>query len=90
MTRKVLYGEAELSASGGRPLRCRYQLLVRTLPPPLELESYGVGISIPQTGEEEEIWDITVSSARILDLADRLMRGGVTPCTLREVVEDRL
>lgn len=89
MKRKLFYGEADLSAQAGRDLRCQYQLLVRTLPP-LELESYGIGVSILQTGEQAEVWDLTVSAARILALAEVLVQGGVTPCTLREVIEDRL
>lgn len=90
MKRELLHGEANLSAQAGRALTCRYQLLVRTLPVPTDLESYGVAVCIPQTGERAELWDLTVSAERIQALADQLMRGGVTPCTLREVVEDWL
>ena len=53
-------------------------------------ESYGIRILMIQTGEREEVLDITVRPDRIESLAQILVGGGVTPCTLREVVEDWL
>lgn len=50
----------------------------------------GVCITMLQTGEREEVLDITVRPERILSLAQMLARGGVTPCTLREVIDDWL
>ncbi len=90
MKRQILLGESDLTELTGRPVTCQYHLLVRTLLPPLNCESYGIGIVISQTGEKEELWDITTRPERIEELADRLILGGVTPCTLREVVEDWL
>ena len=90
MKRQILLGESDLTELAGRPITCQYHLLIRTLLPPLNYESYGVGIVISQTGEREEIWDITTRSERIEELANRLICGGVTPCALREVVEDWL
>ena len=74
----------------GRPATCVYWILVRTVPPPVSCESYGVCITMLQTGEREEVLDITVRPERILSLAQMLARGGVTPCTLREVIDDWL
>lgn len=90
MKRQILLGEADLTELAGRPITCQYHLLIRTIPPPGNYESYGVGIVISQTGEREELWDITIRPERIEELANRLIRGSVTPCTLREVVEDWL
>lgn len=90
MKRQIFLGETDLTELAGRPITCQYHLLIRTLLPPLNCESYGVGITIPQTGEREVIWDLTMRPERIESLADRLIRGGVTPCTLREVVDDWL
>ena len=71
-------------------MTCTYRLLIRTLPEPMDCESYGVGIRIEETGEQENVFDITVSQARIESLAELLLEGGVTPCTLRDVIEDWL
>ena len=90
MKRQILLGESDLTELAGRPITCQYHLLIRTLLPPLNYESYGVGIAISQTGEREEIWDITTRWERIEELVNRLICGGVTPCALREVVEDWL
>lgn len=52
-------------------------------------ESYGVRVA-GQDGDRHEIPDITVSMTRIDQLMDLLVRNAVTPCTLRDVVEDWL
>ena len=88
--RQIILGEAELTNGAGVVFTCRYHLLVRAISSTLEGESYGIGVSILQTGEWEEILDITVSHQRIMALADLVMGGRVTPCTLRDVVDDWL
>lgn len=52
-------------------------------------ESYGMKIS-EQGGEQCAIPDITVSTERIDELCERVIAGGVTPVTLKNVVEDWL
>ena len=52
-------------------------------------ESYGVRIR-EHGGECSEIADITVNASRIDELMDLLVRNTVTPCTLRDVIEDWL
>lgn len=88
--RQIILGEVDLTDGAGEAITCRYHLLIREIPPPLEGESYGLGVAIVQTGERTEIWDITVSDRRIQALAGLVMGGGVTPCTLRDVVDDWL
>ena len=88
--RQIMLGEVDLTDGAGQALTCSYFLLIRELPFPVAGESYGIGISVDQTGEREELWDITVSDRRILALADLVMAGRVTPCTLRDVVDDWL
>ena len=68
-----------------------YAILVGELAvtPQVSCESYGVSIC-EQDGEEERVPHITVSAARIDELMDLLVRNTVTPCTLRDVVEDWL
>ena len=88
--RQIMLGEVDLTDGAGEVLTCRYHLLVREIPPPLEGESYGIGVTIVQTGERTEIWDITICDRRIQALTDLVIEGGVTPCTLRDVVDDWL
>lgn len=84
--RELFIGQVDLSNQIGRPATCA----IRTIPPPVCCESYGIRILMIQTGEREEVLDITVRPDRIESLAQILVGGGVTPCTLREVVEDWL
>lgn len=70
--RELFYDMVDLSNQIGRPATCVYWILVRTVPPPVSCESYGVCITMLQTGEREEVLDITVRPERILSLAQRL------------------
>ena len=88
--RQIMIGEVEWTDGVGAAMTCRYHLLVREIPPPLAGESYGIGVTILQTGEGVEIWDITPCQRQIESLASLVMGGGVTPCTLRDVVDDWL
>ena len=88
--RELFIGQVDLSNQIGRPATCAYWILIRTIPPPVCCESYGIRILMIQTGEREEVLDITVRPDRSESLAQILVGGGVTPCTLREVVEDWL
>lgn len=88
--RELLIGQREQIDTAGRPLTCAYSVLVRDVPPPVSCESYGVGITVLESGEREEVLDLTVRPERIHILAQSLLQGGVTPCALREVVEDWL
>lgn len=68
-----------------------YAILVSELAvtPQVSCESYGVKIS-EQGGESGEVPDITVSMSRIDELMELLVRNAVTPCTLRDVIDDWL
>ncbi|HIY31998.1 DUF6514 family protein [Evtepia sp.] len=88
--RALFFDEADLCDQTGRPLTCTYWIMIRDLPPPVSCESYGIRIRVRQTGEEETVPDITVLPERIAALAQLLVRGTVTPCTLREVIQDWL
>lgn len=88
--RELYIGQVDLSNQIGRPATCEYRIIVRTLPPPLACESYGVSVTLVQTGEQAQVPDITVQPERVEELVQRLVAGGVTPCTLREIVEDWL
>ena len=52
-------------------------------------ESYGFKVA-EQGGEQASIPNITCSAARIDELSDLLVRNGVTPVTLSDVLSDWL
>ena len=88
--RAIPWGVSEQMSETGQPLTCHCHILVRDVPPPMNGESYGIRLTIAETEEMMEFMDLTVSGKRILDLADALVRCGVTPCSLRDVVSDWL
>lgn len=49
--RELFIGQVDLSNQIGRPATCAYWILIRTIPPPVCCESYGIRILMIQTGE---------------------------------------
>ncbi len=88
--REHLFATVDLSQQAGRPLSCTYHILIKDITEPIQCESYGVRITVDQTGERKELPDITVLPDAVLKLVQQLAEGGVTPSTLRSVVEDWL
>jgi hypothetical protein len=88
--RELQAGTSEQINEDGEKLTCVYSILVRYMETEPHLESYGIRVSVVETGEQAELLDLTTSSARISELANRLAGGGVTPCALGDVVEDWL
>ncbi|MCI9609674.1 MAG: hypothetical protein HFG07_05595 [Oscillibacter sp.] len=78
--RRLLVGEAQCRAS-----KARYYLLEEDAENP---GAYGVQIELD--GEEASVPDLSSSRQRVLELADTLVRGVVTPVGLRDVVDDWL
>ncbi|MGM9606761.1 MAG: DUF6514 family protein [Oscillospiraceae bacterium] len=68
-----------------------YSILVgeTTVSQGFSCESYGVRIR-ERNGESGEVPNITVSISRIDELMELLVRNIVTPCALRDVVDDWL
>ena len=89
--RELAIARKQTADEMGRTRTYDYALLVGEMPVSdgLFCESYGVCIR-EQGGEEERLPHITASAARIDELVDLLVRNTVTPCTLREVVDDWL
>lgn len=89
--RELKVARKQAADETGRTRTYDYAILVGEMPVSsgFSCESYGVGIR-EQGGEEDRVPDITVSAARIDELMDLLVRNTVTPCTLRDVVEDWL
>ena len=88
--REHLFATVDLSQQAGRPLSCTYHILIKDITEPIQCGSYGVRVTVDQTGERKELPDITVLPGAVLKLVQQLAEGGVTPCTLRSVVEDWL
>ena len=78
--RKLLVGEAQC-----RAFQARYYLLEE------ESETSGsYGVQIEMEDEEASVRDLSPSRQRVEALAEALVRGGVTPVALRDVVDDWL
>lgn len=88
--RQILIGQVVFFEGMERQFTCQYYLLVRTLSDFICCESFGVCVLNKYTGESCDIPDITVSPGRIFDLLHLLIHGQVTPCSLRDVVDDWL
>ena len=56
---------------------------------PYSCESYGIRVA-EQGGAEASVPNVTCSAARIDELSNLLLRNGVTPITLRDVLSDWL
>lgn len=56
----------------------------------MELESFGVGVTICENGETGIVPNVTFSRTGVLSLAASLAFHLVTPVTVRDIVEDWL
>ena len=88
--RKIWMGRNSGESEERKLVSCEYHIVVTESEGGLACESYGICISLPETGEWVEIFDITVNADRIYQLGELLCRNLVTPCTLREVLDDWL
>lgn len=80
--RKLLMGEAQC-----RTARARYYLLEEE---PGEGEAVSYGIQVELEDETAAARGLSPSRQRTAELAEALVRGVVTPITLRDVVDDWL
>ncbi len=89
--RELAVAQKQARDEGGAIHTYDYSILVgeMAVSPGFSCESYGVRIR-EQGGESGEVPNITVSISRIDELMELLVRNIVTPCTLRDVVEDWL
>lgn len=89
--RELAVAQKQAQDEEGNTRVYEYVILVgeMAVSPEISCESYGVRIR-ERSGEVSEVPNITVSIARIDELMDLLVRNVVTPCTLRDVVEDWL
>ncbi len=89
--REIAVAKKQLWDENGINRMLDYAILVNEteISPRMVCESYGVRIR-GEGGETAEVPDLTVSSARIGELVELLVRNAVTPCTLRDVIDDWL
>lgn len=78
--RKIWFGQSECRGEAV----CYYLVVEETA----EVERYGLQVRCG--GEKETMKDITSSQRQIQILLETMVRGGVTPITAREIVEDWL
>lgn len=88
--RELFLETVELPDQSGAVRRFDYSILIGEMDVgPYACESYGVRIS-EQGGEQASVPNITCSASRIDELSSLLVRNGVTPAALRDVVLDWL
>jgi len=88
--RELYMGSAVIQDDRGHRRSFDYAIVVSPLGEPLQGESYGLRVTERGTGETCTVPHITVDVRRIEALCLLVMRGSVTPVTLRDVVEDWL
>lgn len=89
--RELLFQTKDLEDEQGSVRRYEYSILVDAMDVgPFSCESYGLKIEERGSGSVCEIPHITCSIPRIDELCRLVTAGGVTPVTLRDVVEDWL
>ena len=79
-----------LESEVGTQFVLQYDILVELAPLPGggELELFGVAVRNMQTDEETGVHAIFLHMEEAEALVEKLAAGSVTPCTLRDVVED--
>ncbi|MDE7170589.1 MAG: hypothetical protein K2O11_01770 [Oscillospiraceae bacterium] len=88
--RELFLETLELADQTGTVRRYDYSILIGEMDVgPYACESYGVRIS-EQGGGQASVPNITCSASRIDELSGLLVRNGVTPTALRDVVLDWL
>jgi len=89
--KELTVAQRQATDETGREHTYDYAILVGEMPVSsgFSCESYGVRIR-EEGGDCEQVPHITVSAGRIDELMELLVRNTVTPCTLRDVVEDWL
>lgn len=86
--RELLLENREIEGMG-KELSCRYSILVGEIPVGnFSCESYGVKIEETATGAVARFPDLTISTQRIDELMELLIRNRVTPTGLADVLAD--
>ena len=86
--RELFLQTVELADQAGAVRRFDYSIVKMDVGP-FACESYGVKIA-EQGGEQTSVPNVTCSAARIDELSGLLVRNGVTPAALNDVLSDWL
>ena len=88
--RELFLQTVELADSAGAIRRFDYSILIGEMDVGLySCESYGIKVA-EQGGEQACVENITCSASRIDELSGLLVRNGVTPAALNDVLSDWL
>ena len=88
--RELFLGTVALTDQVGAVRRFDYSILIGEMDVgAYACESYGVKVA-EQGGEQASVENITCSASRIDELSGLLVRNGVTPAALNDVVSDWL
>jgi hypothetical protein len=82
-----------VGSDNGRELTLIYSVTVDELTNTslnASVESYGVGVTVEESGEEVYVRHITLHSSEIFRITSCLSSNFVTPTTLTDIVEDWL
>ena len=88
--REIWNGRNSAESEERRRISCEYRILVGESGGSLLFESYGIRITLLETGEMTEVFDITADAQRIIAFSELLCRNLVTPFGLQEVLADWL
>lgn len=89
--RELFLKTISMEDARGRERRYDYSIIIDEMDVgPYACESYGLQVREQGSGETCRIPHITCSMERIDRLSELVMRGGVTPVTLHDVVSDWL
>lgn len=88
--RELFLRTLELPDQDGRVRRYDYLIVIDEMDVGrFSCESYGIKV-VEQGGETASVPHVTCSAARIDELSELVLRGGVTPAALEDVVRDWL
>ena len=90
MGERIPITKCAIRTESGERLTLCYELLVDPVELPVgnTLEFYGVAVRVEETGEQACIRQIWISSGHATTEIWKLAAHRVTPCTLRDVLED--
>ena len=89
--RELFLKQLTLTDEKGRAREYEYSILIDEMDVgPFSCESYGLSVREQGSGAVCAVPHITTSISRIDELCELVLAGGVTPVTLRDVVNDWL
>lgn len=91
--REMEYCKKSVSFDTEEPKTLVYHVTIDEMHVPASesiIETYGIGVTIFESGETALIQNVTLSKSRIMSLSGLLAAHLVTPVTVNDIVEDWL